>query len=46
MRYQDIPQDQRALTFPTPFLIKAIGITEYNIIAILLTSGCEFFELA
>jgi putative lipoic acid-binding regulatory protein len=37
MRYQDIPQDQRALTFPTRFPIKAIGITEYNIRAILLS---------
>jgi putative lipoic acid-binding regulatory protein len=37
MRYQDIPQDQRALAFPTRFLIKAIGITEYNIRAILLS---------
>jgi putative lipoic acid-binding regulatory protein len=36
MRYQDIPQDQRALIFPTSFLIKAIGITEYNIRAVLL----------
>ncbi len=37
MRYLDIPQDQRALTFPTSFLIKAIGMTEYNIRAILLS---------
>ena len=36
MRYQDIPEDQRALTFPTRFLIKAIGLTEYNIRAVLL----------
>ena len=37
MRYEDIPQDQRALTFPTSFLIKAIGITKYNIRAVLLS---------
>lgn len=37
MRYQDIPHDQRVLTFPTSFLIKAIGITEYNIRAVLLS---------
>jgi putative lipoic acid-binding regulatory protein len=37
MRYQDIPRDQRALTIPTRFLIKAIGIAEYNIRAIVLS---------
>ncbi len=37
MRYQDIPQDQRALTFPTSFPIKAIGLTDYDIRAILLS---------
>lgn len=36
MRYQDMPEDQRALTFPTSFLVKAIGIAEYNINAVLL----------
>ena len=36
MRYQDMPEDQQALDFPTWFPIKAIGITEYNIKAILL----------
>ena len=37
MRYQDIPEDQRALTFPTRFVIKAIGIADYDIHAILLS---------
>lgn len=37
MRYQDMPEDQRALTFPTSFPIKAIGITKYNIRSILLS---------
>ena len=36
MRYQDIPPEQRALTFPTRFIIKAIGTAQYNIRAILL----------
>jgi uncharacterized protein len=36
MRYQDIPEGQRALTFPTDFIVKAIGKAEYNIRAVLL----------
>ena len=43
MRYQDIPEDQRALTFPTDFPIKAIGIAEYNIRAVLL-GVLEYFQ--
>lgn len=37
MRYQDMPEDQRALTFPTSFLIKAIGLAEYNIHSVLMS---------
>lgn len=37
MRYQDMPQDQRALIFPTNFIIKAMGMTEYDIKSILLS---------
>ncbi len=37
MRYQDIPEGQRALTFPTSFMIKAIGLADYDIHAILLS---------
>ena len=27
MRFQDIPENERALTFPTSFLVKALGLT-------------------
>ncbi len=37
MRYQDIPEDQRALTFPTSFLVKAIGLAEHNVREVLLS---------
>lgn len=31
MRFQDVPEDQRAFTFPTRFLIKALGKAEHDV---------------
>lgn len=36
MRYQDMPEDERALTFPCQFPVKAMGLAQDGIKAILL----------
>lgn len=38
MRYVDMPKDQRALDFPTPFPVKAMGKPSDDIQSVLL--GC------
>lgn len=36
MRYQDMPEDERALTFPCQFPVKAMGLSSHAIKALLL----------
>lgn len=36
MRYQDMPEDERALSFPTPFPVKAMGKAGGDVRAALL----------
>lgn len=40
MRYVDMPEDERALEFPTPFPVKAMGKPSENLDSVLL----ECFE--